>query len=92
MEDPETPQYQAVAWLANEDPAMLDLDRTAPEIIQERYLAAFLYFNFQGDQWIGQFNFLSGDSICDWNLPDTVITEGIVCNDDNRVISVAMGK
>jgi hypothetical protein len=50
LQDESSPQSQALSWLANEDPALLELDSTTPiGILVERYVLALLYFATNGE-------------------------------------------
>lgn len=69
---PNTPQYQAIQWLAKHDPGRISLPTTSvPDsehyIYQARYVLAVLYFACEGDQWDSAANFLSPQSICEWH-------------------------
>ena len=67
-----SPQYQAAAWISNDDERELDI----PEAINEedsykfvqRYVMAVLYYALGGSKWLRQVGFLSGEDVCDWNF------------------------
>ena len=86
LEDSTSPQFQALEWIANTNGAHGDMDST--RVIQERYVAALLYFAFRGDAWLDRNNFLSKDNICQWNTE----TAGIHCNESNQVTSIRLRK
>jgi hypothetical protein len=90
--DPRTPQYSALLWLADDDPAFLDLVKTPFESISDRYKLALLYFATSGSTWRMQHDFLTETSICDWNdgLAGGVF-EGIKC-EENQVVEIMLGK
>jgi hypothetical protein len=67
LDDPNSPQYQALTWIANEDPANTTVGINDTETIKQRYVAAVLYFALGGKGWTNQYNFLSEDDICLWN-------------------------
>ena len=67
LNDTNSPQGQAFSWIVNGDPAQLSVEDTPHETIKTRYVAALLYFAFQGTNWLQQFNFLSADNVCMWN-------------------------
>jgi hypothetical protein len=67
LTNPGTRQYEALQWLANSDPANLPLETTAIRILVERYTVALLYFSTGGTSWWDQHNFLSADTVCNWN-------------------------
>jgi hypothetical protein len=77
LDDPNSPQYQALNWIANEDPANVVVGLNATETIKQRYVAAVLYFALGGEGWANQYNFLTEDDICLWNQNDV---SGIICS------------
>jgi hypothetical protein len=79
LQDESSPQFLALRWLADNDPAVLDLDST-PTLV-ERYTLAVLYFATSGEGWGDQSNFLSATSVCLWNNG----LRGAVCNEDGMV-------
>jgi len=84
--DPTTPQYAALEWLADDDPANLDLDKTHFKLISDRYKLALLYFATSGSGWRRQHNFLSASSFCDWNDGGAGSAfEGVGCENDEVV-------
>ena len=54
------------------------------EVLLERYVFAMLYFALDGPIWRYQSNFLSADSVCEWNtgVLDVYETTGITCDPD----------
>jgi hypothetical protein len=64
LEDTYTYQYQALAWLADNDPAKLDFSAQPKQILIERYVLALLYFMTDGKAWKNQLNFLGNSSVC----------------------------
>jgi hypothetical protein len=67
LRDPETPQFQALEWLADEDPAQLDFNETPLETVLERYALAVLFFGTMGESWRDSLGFLNSTSVCEWN-------------------------
>ena len=91
LTDPTTPQYAALEWLADEDPALLDLKETDFETISDRYKVALLYFSSSGSNWRRQHHFLSETSICEWNDGGAGgAFEGIRC-ENNEVVEITLG-
>lgn len=77
--DQETPQYQAVKWLANN--AHLD-DYTDKEKIQ-RYALAALYFSTKGNNWTVNENWLDDGAACGrWLQADN---EALPCTSEGDV-------
>lgn len=70
FESPETPQYKALHWLANEDAANLSIVEHGNRRITQRYVLAVLYFSTNGPHWEHSYNFLSPDHECDWKAKD----------------------
>lgn len=91
LEIEDTPENQAVRWLAQRDPMQLDpaVDGATAEF-QNRFLLALFYYALDGPNWNEQLNFLSTKSVCEWNedyrtkvqLPVTV---GVQCHGMERV-------
>jgi hypothetical protein len=85
-----TPQFQALEWLAFEDPAMLPLKQTSTSILIGRYVLAVLYYSTGGPEWFDNMRFLSNYSYCDWQ-PEGPIR--ILCYEDKENIrSIVLGK
>lgn len=80
LTDGSSPQYDAMDWLVNDDPAELDFDATSTSILIERYALAVLYFALDGDSWDSSYGFLSEDDVCDWNGPGSDFTQGVLCS------------
>ena len=82
LEDPNTPQYHAVQWVANHDGAKLQPD---DPLVLQRYALATLYYKTAGTedmndpatagQWIEADKWLTKSGICAWH--------GIVCDGDD---------
>ena len=101
--DRSSPQYTTLEWLANVDPAQLNLSATPATELVERYAMAYLYFSTNGDNWNNKFHFLSNWSVCDWNnfssTTSVVRTTnssfdapvGVMCN-TTGVTDIRMGK
>jgi hypothetical protein len=73
LSSPGTPQYQALNWLAYEDPADLDFMLVPPDELLQRFIIALLYFSTAGETWDDSEAFLSASSVCSW-------TGAIVCD------------
>ena len=76
LDNPDSPQFKALNWIANKDPADMTVGVEADETIKQRYVAAVLYFALNGENWNNQYNFLTRGSICSWNQDSF----GILCN------------
>jgi hypothetical protein len=90
-----SPQFRALRWLANEDTAVLDLDSAPTVILVERYVLAVLYFATNGERWVGQGDFLSASSVCEWNneqTQDSSDFRGALCNEDDLVVDLNLSK
>jgi hypothetical protein len=79
LDDPNSPQFKALNWIANEDPANTTVGINTDETIKQRYVAALLYFALGGENWINKYNFLTGLPICSWNQE----LLGIICDSAN---------
>lgn len=89
IDDEDSPQYQALQWIANEDPAETSIGVTPVETIKQRYVAAVIYYALGGDGWSNKYNFLSDGEICTWNQGGFA---GLVCNSNDSVISLRLSK
>lgn len=81
FEDPATPQYQALQWLAYQDPEQMS-PKQGNRLIQ-RYVLAVLYYSTGGEEsWLDSMNFLSGEHECEWNyINENGDVKGVVeCN------------
>jgi hypothetical protein len=85
LDDEGSPQFKALKWIANENPANSSVGQIDIEIINQRYVAAVLYFALGGENWIKRYNFLTEDPICSWNQEFS----GVICNSTNaRVVAL----
>jgi hypothetical protein len=91
LTDPTTPQYAALAWLADDDPAQVDLSDNAFKTISDRYKVSLLYFATSGSGWRMQHTFLTETSICEWNDGgEGGAFEGILC-ENGEVVEIILG-
>ena len=86
FQNPNTNQYLALYWLVYDDPdsaflSTIDTYMNDEEIIQiqQRYIAALLYFSTHGENWNEDIQYLSQFHICKWNNDDV----GIFCDDED---------
>ena len=63
INNPNTPQYLALDWLAYKDPNDFTGDTT--ELI-ERYALTVLYFSTKGEKWTDEGNWVTGKHVCQW--------------------------
>jgi hypothetical protein len=92
LSDNSTPQNAALVWLADQDPAVLDLDNESFETIAQRYVSAVLYFSGDGTDWRVDNGFLSASSICEWNDGgEGGAFEGIMCDEEGAIIELIFG-
>jgi hypothetical protein len=92
---PNTPQYLAAKWMAQDDPANWALPTDLQMDYKYRYLARFVmainYYALGGPYWKNQLNFLSDLDICSWVgyvdtvSADTIELAGIFCDIDTGV-------
>jgi hypothetical protein len=95
LRDDSSPQFRALHWLADDDPAVLDLYSTPIRILVERYVLVVLYFATLGENWVSQLNFLSVSSVCEWNNGEpqsSVRRRGVYCNEYDLVAFLYLGK
>ena len=67
LNDNTTAQYKALQWLAFEDPAELPIKESNTSTLIERYAAAVFYYSTGGEMWTDEYNWMSNDTLCDWN-------------------------
>lgn len=61
MEDPSaSPQERAMSWLLYDD------ERDLTDEVGERWALASLYYGWEGENWTSAENWLSSDSVCEW--------------------------
>lgn len=88
IDDSASPQFQALNWIANIDPAGLSVEQDSAPLIRQRYVAAVLYFAMGGESWTDQRNFLSAVKTCLWNVD----AYGIGCDALDGVTSFRLRK
>ena len=69
LQDKDSPQFQAVDWLAQEQMAgIVAYDSNSHYDLIQRYVMAVLYFSTTlGRDWKESLNFLSTTHVCDWH-------------------------
>jgi hypothetical protein len=87
LKDTNSPQFQALTWLANIDVANLTVGVESEDAIKARYVAAVLYYAFSGDNWSNKYRFLSERDVCAWNQRFSSGSRGITCGSDGTVES-----
>ena len=106
LQDPNTPQYKAWMWMADDVGDDFDLPQTNGETrtIRQRYVMAVFFFSTIGQFWAERrrqlggetLEFLSSSNVCDWNngegLNNLDDFEGILCNDDGAITGILLGK
>jgi hypothetical protein len=88
LRDMTTPQYEALAWLANTDPAGLDFWAVPKQLLIERYALVLFYLTTDGHNWDSQLDFLGPFSVCDW--VDNTGLKGVFC-DGQYVNEISLG-
>jgi hypothetical protein len=80
LQDPKTPQYAALEWLADIDEwnTDIDIDSLPLQVWVERYVLAVLYLSTKGNSWSTAFNFLQNTSVCEWS--NMKWEEGVICD------------
>lgn len=90
--DETSTQHASLLWLADEDPAQLDLEFTPTSILLQRYVMVLFHMMTGGKVWRDQSNFLERFSVCDWNNGLSGDDErGVVC-DRLSVTEIQLGK
>jgi hypothetical protein len=76
LQDPETPQYAALEWMADVDEWNLDINSLPLQLWVERYVLVLFYLSTNGKTWREQYNFLQETSVCEWSE----LNEGVICD------------
>ena len=79
-------QFQAIHWMAEEDP-FTNLILNEPDRLMQRYILSLLYFQTRGQYWNDQLNFLSDQTECSW-FHDILSA----CDDDGFLINLQLRK
>ena len=92
LDDPSSPQRQAMVWISDEDVAHLDPYSMSPDRTRQRHALATLFFSTNGSaggvtgngtasssSWTKRLGFLSGSHECDWNDME----KGLFCGDSD---------
>jgi hypothetical protein len=90
LNNPNTPQYAAFDWMMNEDPANLDLDSLPVKELEQRYIAALLYFSMGGDDWDDDCGFMQESSVCEWK--DASTGKGLHCDPEGSIEGILISK
>ena len=85
VNDVTSPEHRAVNWLANVDPAQLDFVNTDLDQLIQRYVLTVVYYATGGENWQYQYNFLSQDNVCEWNMEIEQQIWGASCFDHKNV-------
>ena len=86
-----SPQYRALAWLADEDELVLE-PVPFSTLTFERFILVTLFFATDGFNWANEFRFLRTSSICEWNNGVDWANDGVRCNEKGFVSKIYMGK
>eukprot|EP00588_Corethron_pennatum_P032054 CAMPEP_0194347528 /NCGR_PEP_ID=MMETSP0171-20130528/106036_1 /TAXON_ID=218684 /ORGANISM="Corethron pennatum, Strain L29A3" /LENGTH=711 /DNA_ID=CAMNT_0039114787 /DNA_START=372 /DNA_END=2508 /DNA_ORIENTATION=- len=83
-----TPQEQAIAWLIEDTQSSQNADFSICGL-QQRYVAALLYFSLGGEQWITDANFLSSSNECYWHIQGEEEKKGLQCDVTNDGLCIS---
>ena len=87
--DVTSPQYMAACWLIKYDE--LNLNYYDTNIIQ-RYVMGLLFYATDGWNWNSYKGFLSTKHECDWKDETGTTTKGVMCNKDDMLKGIGLGK
>ena len=92
FDDPASPQYKALTWIANED--SIDVNIINQARLETRYALVVLYYATDGSHWLDQKSFLSPLHECSWtNTGELQGAQGAVaCDSTFRVTGITLGK
>lgn len=92
-----TSQAKAAQWMADDDKLKVNIPSSLNDLdayrFLERYVLSVFFFAMQEVQpWATPLNFLSGDSVCNWNSPifangDEADRFGVLCHVTNGDVS-----
>ena len=89
--EPNTPQFAAIDWMANEDEYLADRSNiVSGSEIAERYALAVLFYSTIGKDWLDDYGFLnslSPGSVCDWGYG-----QAITCDGSNSITQLILCK
>jgi hypothetical protein len=89
FQDPSTPQYEALNWLAYRDGFIMpeqDTDAESYRYIQ-RYVAAHFFASSNMRDWVGDISGFENSSVCEWNNR----LQPFTCSDVPILISINFG-
>lgn len=89
FDDSSTPQYKAAWWMAQSDPALIDVDGNAADfdVITQRYVMTLLWFSTGGESWTVQAGFMTEESACSWSSGRI----GVECDSAGLITGLEMG-
>ena len=85
LTDPESPEFKALNFLANEYSASGEL--LSSSRMRARYALAVLYFALGGINWLNQVGFLSTQHECNWSGVHDNLIKGVICDDRQEEIN-----
>ena len=88
LNDPTSPQYYALTWIANDDEAKIDEGDQAR--LESRFALATFFFATNGANWDDDLGFLNSVHECNWK--SNVTGEGVGCNEDDEIKRIIIGK
>jgi hypothetical protein len=93
LQDPASPQYLALAWMADNDSPDLQSTLSDDELV-ERFALVLVYFATGGGSWLNQAGFLTLIlDTCSWNsIVDGSRVLGVDCNDEGHVVTLDLCK
>jgi hypothetical protein len=103
LQDPSSPQYEALAWMAYIDSSALQSTLSDDELV-ERFALVLLYYAAGGESWSDQVDFLNPLlNTCSWNsivdsiqyrqqVVDGTRVLGVGCNNEGSVVTLDLGK
>jgi hypothetical protein len=92
FDDPISPQYLAIEWLAGDTVWKIENSTLRME---NRYGLAVLYYSTQGDTWQETYDFLTDSDECTWNNgdkgQDRINWKGAICTKEDQVTGISLG-
>ena len=90
IDSPDSPQHKAYQWLLNDDPANLTLDEIPVKTLEQRYIAALIYFSTNGEMWYSSCNFLTAADVCQWH--EKLTGNGLSCDTQGTIQAIGISK
>ena len=98
--DKATPQYEAAAWMADQDLLKYEIPSSVQDQstrFVQRYALVVFYLSMEGPRWRNQLQFLDKTDECSWFRTETLtdgtsVAVGVTCTENEEVENILMRK